>query len=318
MLRKIKDNLKLFFFIIHKWATKLGIHILPVHYYSPVPDILELDKAKDIWAKKSELPGVALDINDQANNLEMICRPYLDEYVGNKIYLEATSKRFGPGFGYIEAQALHAIIRYYKPKTIIEVGCGVSTYCMICASKENVNESNQPSKIFCIEPYPSSKIKTLSELSEIELITEKVQNVPMEFFEKLADSDLLFIDSSHTVKPGSDVNYLILEIIPRLKPGVIIHFHDIYLPYDYQRDVLNTFLHWTETSLLHAFLINNNQVRIIFCMSQLHYDRKDILKEVFPEYNPQIDKNGIVSSSYMTVEEQMSQHFPSSIYIQII
>jgi predicted O-methyltransferase YrrM len=316
MLRKIKNNLGLIYFIIYKWATKLGIHILPVHYYSPVPDILELERTKDIWAIKSELPGILVDINDQANNLQMICRPYLDEYLGNKIYLDGTSKGFGPGFGYIEAQALHAIIRYYKPKTIIEVGCGVSTYCMLCASNENINESNLPSKIFCIEPYPSSKLKTLS---EIELISEKVQNVPMGFFEKLADSDLLFIDSSHTVKPGGDVNYLILEIIPRLKPGVIIHFHDIFLPYDYQRHVLNTFMHWTETSLLHAFLINNNKARIIFCMSQLHYDRKDILKEVFPEYNPQIDKNGLRNSRYMYMpfEEQMSQHFPSSIYIQV-
>jgi len=316
MLRKIKDNLKRIFFIIYKWATKLGIHILPVHYYSPVPDIVELEKTKDIWAKKSELPGILADIDDQSTNLRMICLPYRDEYLGNKIYLDGASKGFGPGFGYIEAQALHAIIRYYKPKTIIEVGCGVSTYCMLSASNENISESNQHSKIFCIEPYSSPKLKTLS---EIELISEKVQNVPMELFEKLGDSDLLFIDSSHTVKPGSDVNYLILEIIPRLKPGVIIHFHDIFLPYDYQHDVLNTFLHWTETSLLHAFLINNNKVRIIFCMSQLHYERKDILKEVFPEYNPQIDKNGLRNSRYMyrLFEEQISQHFPSSIYIQV-
>ncbi|MCL4503941.1 MAG: class I SAM-dependent methyltransferase [Deltaproteobacteria bacterium] len=312
MLREIKDNFKRVFFRFYKFGTSLGIHVLPVHYYSPVPNILELERTKGIWARKSELPGISIDIDDQVENLRMICLPWMGEVLGNKIYLDGVMGGFGPGFGYIEAQALHAIIRHYKPKKIIEVGCGVSTYCMISASKKNTEEVNQTSKIICIEPYPSPK---LNALSEIEMIPEKVQNVPIEPFERLEDGDLLFIDSSHTVKPGSDVNYLILEVIPRLKPGVVVHFHDIFLPYDYQRDVLSTFLHWTETSLLRAFLINNNKVKIIFCMSQLHYERKDILKEVFPEYTPQLDKNGLRDSKYRPFE-QISQHFPSSLYIQ--
>lgn len=312
MLRKIKDNLKKLFFRFYKVATKMGIHIIPVHYYSPLPDILELERTKDIWARKSELPGVSINLAEQAHNLKMICQPFIEEYLDNKAYLDGVSEGFGPGFGYIEAQALHAIVRHYKPKRIIEVGSGVSTNCMLFASKINLYEKNQPTRITCIEPYPSHNIKATT---EIELIPEKVQTVPIKVFEKLADNDLLFIDSSHTVKPGSDVNYLILEIIPRLKPGVIIHFHDIFLPYDYQRQALNTFLHWTETSLLHAFLINNNNVRIIFCMSQLHYDKKDILKEIFPSYNPQQDKNGLSDARYKPFD-QIPQHFPSSIYIQ--
>jgi hypothetical protein len=312
MLRKIKDNLKKAFFRFYKVATKMGIHIVPVHYYSPLPDILELERTKDIWARKSELPGVSIDLDEQACNLKMICQSYIEEYLDNKAYLDGVSEGFGPGFGYIEAQALHAIVRHYKPKRIIEVGSGVSTYCILSASNINLYEKYQPTRITCIEPYPSPKIKALS---EIELIPEKVQNVPMKVFEKLADNDLLFIDSSHTVKPGSDVNYLILEIIPRLKSGVIIHFHDIFLPYDYQRQVLNTFLHWTETSLLRAFLINNNKIGIIFCMSQLHYDKYAILKEVFPLYNPQQDENGLLDARYKPFD-QSHQHFPSSIYIQ--
>jgi hypothetical protein len=138
----------------------------------------------------------------------------------------------------------------------------------------------------------------------------------MKVFENLVENDLLFIVSSHTVKPGSDVNYLILEIIPRLKSGVIINFHDIFLPYDYQRGVLNTFLHWTGTSLLHALLVNNNKLVILFCMGQLHYDKKDMLQEVFPLYNPQQDKNGLMDARYRPFD-QIHQHFHSSIYIQI-
>jgi len=130
----------------------------------------------------------------------------------------------------------------------------------------------------------------------------------------LQQGDLLFIDSSHTVKPGGDVNYLILEVLPRLRKGVIVHFHDIYLPFDYQRDVLQTFFHWAETSLLRAFLIFNDKARIIFCLSHLHYERRDALREVFLEYSPQGDVNGLRLEEYKPFK-LVPEHYPSSIYI---
>jgi predicted O-methyltransferase YrrM len=298
---------------VHKLGIRFGIHILPVHYYSPVPDILELQRTRDVWARKSVLPGVSVNLDAQAANLQFICLAYQSEYAGNKFYKEAVSNHFGPGYGYIEAQALHSFIRHYKPKRIVEVGSGVSTYCMLKASEINAKETGQTSKIVSIEPYPSSKLRTLP---GIELITHKVQNVPFEVFTKLGENDLLFIDSSHTVKAGSDVNYLILEVLPRLRKGVIVHFHDIYLPYDYQRNVSRTFLHWAETSLLRAFLIFNEKVKIIACLSHLHYERQDVLREVFPEYNPQADVNGLSSEKYKPFD-QIPKHFPSSTYLQI-
>ena len=113
------------------------------------------------------------------------------------------------------------------------------------------------------------------------------------------------------------MNHLILDVLPRLNPGVIVHFHDIYLPYDYSPTVLKTFFHWMETSLLRAFLINNERARIVFCQSHLHYDCKNVMKEVFPEYNPQSDINGIQDLKYKPFENPMNKHFPSSIYIQM-
>tara|TARA_Y100000310_G_scaffold342459_1_gene445813 strand:- start:12247 stop:12681 length:435 start_codon:yes stop_codon:yes gene_type:complete len=142
-----------------------------------------------------------------------------------------------------------------------------------------------------------------------------VQEIPFEFFKRLKKGDLLFIDSSHVVKSGSDVNYIILEILPRLNKGVIIHFHDIYLPYDYNRFVLKSFWDWNETSLLRAFLIFNKKVKILFCLSHLHYDRKSVLKQVFPEYNSQSDLDGLCNEECKTFEYP-KKHFPSSIYIQ--
>lgn len=179
----------------------------------------------------------------------------------------------------------------------------------------NREDTGEDFLITCIEPYPSKKLKALK---EIELIEKQVQTVCYgDIFAELGEDDLLFIDSSHTVKPGSDVNHLILEILPQLKAGVMVHFHDIYLPYDYSRSVLQTFFHWMETSLLRAFLLHNERAEIVFCLSQLHYDCKEVMKEVFPEYNPQLDSNGILDEKYKPFESPVDEHFPSSIYIKI-
>jgi len=313
-MRIINSRIKRFLFTVHKLFIRLGIHIIPVHFHSPVPNVVELDKTRELWARKSSLPGVSIDLDRQEENMRNICKPFQSEYVDNEIYLESKINQFGPGFGYIEAQALHSIIRHYKPKQIVEVGCGESTFCMLKASEINENESGHRTEIVSIEPYPSERLK---KLKQIELISQPVQMVPLDVFTKLNKGDLLFIDSTHTVKVGGDVNYLILEVLPRLQQGVIVHLHDIYLPYDYQPSVLRTFYHWAETSLLHAFLIFNNRVDIIFCLTQFHHERKDVLKEVFPNYRPQKDLHGIRDEQYKAFE-QNPDHFPTSIYIQIL
>jgi hypothetical protein len=309
MKRYIKDKLKTLFFYIYKICTRYKFHILPIHFYSPLPDILELEKTKSIWAKKSELPGLQVNLDEQVINLITICQPYHEEYVKNIFYQAAATEQLSGGFGYIEQQGLYSVIRYYKPKRIIEVGSGTSTFSMLAAAKINANETKETCLITCIDPYPSTTIKNDSNIS---LIHQKIQYMPITMFQELNANDILFIDSSHTVKPGSDVNFLILEVLPRLSKGVIIHFHDIYLPYDYQRRVLSTFYYWAETSLLRAFLIFNNKFKIIFCMSHLHYDCKEALAIVFPEYNPQKDIDGLL------IDEQVDlKHFPSSIYLQV-
>ena len=313
MRRQLRDSLKRSLFRVYKLATRLGIHVIPVHYYSPVPNIIELERTKDEWAKKSELPALRVDLDQQAENLRAICLPYQAEYAGNAAYREAMAKQFGPGYGYVEAQALHSVIRHFKPKRIIEVGSGVSTHCMLAALQLNSKEGGHDTTMTCVEPYPSLWLRNTT---QIRLLEKKVQAVPMDVLIELGDRDFLFVDSSHAVKPGSDVNHLILEVLPRLQPGVIVHFHDIYLPYDYQRNVLKTFLHWSETSLLRAFLTHNDHVRIIFCLSHLHYEHPDDLSEVFPEYHPQTDFDGLIPTSTRAFEISAS-HFPSSIYLQI-
>ena len=304
------------FLYVHRLGLKLGIQLIPNHYYSPVANIDKLRKTKDFWAIKSELPGILYDLEEQAINLRTICTPFKKEYIENSNYLDAVANHFGPGFGYIEAQALHCMIRYYKPRKIVEVGSGVSTFCSLKAMEINKKETNQKSSITAIEPNPSENLK---KLKGIQIIQKEVQLVPHTVFTELESGDILFIDSSHTVKPGSDVNYLILEILPRLKSGVIVHFHDIFLPYDYQREILTSFFQWSETSLLRAFLINNDKVRIVFCLSCLHYDKQVTLRDIFPKYTPQKDIDGLSYGLYppFLPLNNINDHFPSSIYLQI-
>ena len=116
------------------------------------------------------------------------------------------------------------------------------------------------------------------------LIEKKLQDIDLEFFSQLDSGDVLFIDSSHTVKIGGDVNYLFLEVLPRLRPGVIVHVHDIFLPFEYRRDwVLDEFRFWTEQYLLQAFLTFNSEFEVLLANSYLnHYHQQD-LKAAFPD-----------------------------------
>ncbi len=305
---RLRHLLKNAFFRLYRLCLRCGFHLIPDHYYASLPNILDLERTRESWAGRSELPGISIDVDEQVESLTAVCLPYKAEYLSNAIFKEAVS-RLGSGYGYIEAQVLHAVIRSYKPRRIIEVGSGVSTYCMAAASRLNSAEGGSPCHIMSIEPFPSDGLKALS---GIILKQVQVQSVPVEAFTELEQNDLLFIDSSHAVRPGGDVNYLVLEILPRLRPGVVVHFHDICFPYDYQRDLLHTCLFSSETSLLRAFLISNDRVKILFSLSLLHYDRAAVLKTLFPGYDPQPSTDGLRSDA-----SGPDQHFPSSIYLQI-
>lgn len=311
-MRISKGPLKRAFLKFHRFGLHFGVQILPAHYYSPAPNLLELERTKHRWARPSDLPGISCDLDEQVATLRSICLPYQSEYSGNATYREALEA--GPGYGYIEAQALHAVVRHLKPGRIVEVGSGASTVCIVHAAERNATETGIRTEITAIEPNPFTRLK---DVAAIELIRQPVQTVPLEVFTRLGQRDLLFIDSSHTVKPGGDVNYLILEVLPRLRPGVTVHFHDINYPYDYARDTCHTFLHWAEGSLLRAYLTFNSRARILVCMSLLHYSRKDALKEIFPEYDPERDQDGMRPQEYIPFSP-VREHFPSSLYLEIL
>ena len=211
------------------------------------------------------------------------------------------------GYGEIESQLLYAFIRRKKPAKIVQIGCGVSTAVILRAA---IDEGYCP-EIVCIEPFPTEYLERLAAEQSIRLIKEKAQKVDIQVLSDISANDLLFVDSTHTVKPGSEVNRLILEVFPRLKKGTWIHLHDIYFPYDFKRDLLDADLFfWSESTLLQAFLTQNNSCRIDCSMSMLHYAAPDKLKLLLTDYVPQGNENGLKTES--------GKHFPSAIYLQTI
>jgi predicted O-methyltransferase YrrM len=208
--------LKRLVFAVHRGAARLQLHVLPRHYYSNVADLHELEATRSTWARRSEMAGVEWDVATQERALREICLPCRDEYGANETYRSAVTGKFGPGYGPVEAQVLHAVVRHFRPRRIIEVGSGVSTACLRAAAGLNARDAGSRARITCIEPYPSDALKALD---DVDLVSRPVQSVPPAVFEELGEGDLLFIDSSHSAKTGSDVAYLFLEVLPRLRPG---------------------------------------------------------------------------------------------------
>jgi hypothetical protein len=183
-------------------------------------------------------------------------------------------------FSYSDAMSYYAMIRKYKPKTIIEVGSGFSTLVALKGI-----ERNQVGKVICIEPFPTVFLRNLK---GIELVEKKAQELSDEFFnQELSDGDFLFIDSTHTVKSGSDCLHLYLRVLPRLRPELFIHAHDIFLPFPLPLDwALNRHIYWTEQYLLLGYMIGNDRCKVILGSSFAEHKLPNELRAFMHNYYP--------------------------------
>lgn len=160
-----------------------------------------------------------------------------------------------------DATVLHGMIRIFKPKKLIEVGSGFSSAMTLDTNEHFFNNSIN---LTFIEPYPDRLNNLLKETDNVNLIVDNLQNIPVSVFEELNENDILFIDSTHVSKLESDVNYLFFEIFPRLKPGVVIHLHDIFENFEYPMAWIDEGRIWNEIYLLRAFLQNNSSFKMLF------------------------------------------------------
>ncbi len=298
----VRQKSKALALALHRFGERFGLHLLPVHYYSPLPDRHALARSIDEWARASDMPGVEWNVEHQFTALRDVVAQSTGESDGFDAYQHATQGEFGPGFGPIEARVLYAVLRAVKPARVVEVGAGVSTAVALAALSRNGSGT-----VTCIEPYPRAALRRLP----ITLVESPVQSVPQDYFTTLQAGDVLFIDSTHVVRVGGDVNLIVLEILPRLSPGVLVHFHDIYLPYDYPPDLFASLWSWNETSLIRAYLAGNRSIEVLFCLSALHHANPSALADIFPEYRPRRMVNGLYS------DEGPNTQFPASLWLRV-
>lgn len=291
---------------LFEFGQRFGVNILPKHFYSSIPDIIAM-RNDDSWRKPFEMCGVAgVDLPGQIAFLEDLCPPSLvDQWPTLHVYnMASVENGEGGGYGIIEAEILHAFVRRHCPQRIVQIGCGLSTSVILRAA----SMANYAPDVVCVEPHPSGFLLHAKEEGRIALAEMGAEKVDRNVMTALEAGDMLFVDSTHTVKPGSEVNRVILDVLPRLVPGVFIHFHDIHFPYDYQRELLShdIFFH-AESTLLHAFLINNACCRILLSSSMLHYWAPERIAALLPHYRPQGNADGLRAAG--------GAHYPSATYL---
>ena len=188
-------------------------------------------------------------------------------------------------YRYSDAVFLYLMIRKHNPQRIIEIGSGFSSAIML--DTNDLFYKNKSIQFTFIEPNPQDRLDGLINLEDrknCKIHVEKVQNVDLSIYQELQENDVLFIDSSHLSKAGSDLNFIMFNILPILKPGVIIHFHDVFYPFEYPKDWLTKErFYWNECYLLRAFLMNNSNYEIIFFNSAAHKFQGEFLLKEMPE-----------------------------------
>jgi len=236
----------------------------PGHFYSPIPDMQFVQKNKLTLFNRevSELPGIELNDNIQLCLLERIAEhystmPHTDSSRQDLRYTFENNM-----YRHTDAIFLYGILCEMKPKRIIEVGGGYTTTLMldVLDTSPELNFS-----LVTIEPYPDRLLSLLKEHDKqaLKLIQRPIQDIPKSVFEQLKPGDILFVDSSHISKIGSDVNYLLFEILPALKAGVYIHFHDVFYPFEYPESWVEKGKFWNEGYMLRAFLQYNHDFQIV-------------------------------------------------------
>jgi Methyltransferase domain len=291
-------------------GQRFGVDVLPRHFYSQIPDIRAL-KADRSWQRPYSLVGVGgADVEQQLSWLRQVCPPDVASILPSLNLQEEARRANGAlGYGPIEADVLYSVVRTAAPRRMTQVGAGASTWISLKAAED----AGRTIDITCVDPFPTEFLKQLHRTGSIALRDVPVQALPASELADLEAGDILFIDSTHTVSPGSDVNHMILEVLPRLRKGVLVHFHDITIPYGFSPHVLSSDLFfWNETVLLHAYLADNPRFEIRAGMAMLHDAALERVQEIIPTYrNPMKNQGGV------RFGEQDGQ-FPDSMWLEVM
>ena len=262
-------------------APSFGRDVVARNIYSPVPEVPP--PAWEGWHRRHPLPGIEVDPDAQLRYLESELAPYLGEFRPPMTTSKAREYHLDNGFyGAGDAEVLYATIRRHTPRRILELGGGFSTLVSAEACAANIRDGH-PVEMTSVDPEP--RITLPDRLaSTVRPERADVRDLALERFLALEADDVLFVDTTHTVKLGSEVNRVVLEVLPRLRPGVLVHFHDIFLPYDYPRAWLARGTYVNEQYLVHALLVENPHWEIRIGLHALARECPERIRAAIPSF----------------------------------
>ena len=247
------------------------------HFYSPVTNPADLATREDeIW---TDAPFTCHDISFNDPLHQAILAEWFPRHMGRYDYPESCEDpdRFftrNPMFSWLDSRALFVFLLECQPRRLIEIGSG---YSSLLTADVNHRFLGNAMEFSCIEPYPRDFLKKgfpgLGKLHQT-----RVEKTGLGIFNELEAGDILFVDSSHVSRTGSDVNFIVFEILPRLPQGVMVHFHDIFLPQEYPRQwAIDENRSWNEQYLLRALLMNSNTWEVMFGCNYAHLSHRPLV-----------------------------------------
>ena len=279
--------------ISKKILNFIGVFPLIDHYYEPQFNFNSFNKN---LRNDRNLPGINLNLTRQIKNLQKLI--YKKELIKLNLEDKTTNYQFyikNAFFGFGDAEVYYQLIRQLKPKNILEVGSGYSTLIALEAIKKNEENDKVKTKITCVEPYENKWLDNLN----IRILRKKIEDVDEIYFSNLKSNDILFLDSSHIIRPQGDVLKIFLEIIPKLNKGVIVHVHDIFTPKNYPaRWLIQENKFWNEQYLVETLMMNQNKYEIYLMLNYLKNNAYDDLQKACP---------------YLK-----KHHEPASLYIKVL
>lgn len=258
------------------------------HFYSLYPDMKDIDKKYNEVCSREEIKNIDFNVDLQYSFLERMktLLPTIPDWekhnhsINGKYRYQIDSTSFCVP----DATCLHLMLRILKPRRLIEVGSGWSSAVTLDTNEFYLDKQID---ISFIEPRPDVLYKVLKEEDNCEIKNIGLEKVALSYFEQLEKGDVLFIDSTHVSKIGSDINYLLFEILPQLKSGVYIHFHDIFYPFEHPCEWLKKEGYiWNELYMIRAFLMNNKQYKILFFFDYLVKKHANKVNECLNMLNP--------------------------------
>jgi predicted O-methyltransferase YrrM len=246
----------------------LRIFAPPGHFYSPYPDVADLQarEAEVFGRDAGRIPGVDLRVDEQWALLDELA-PHIDglQFARTKEEATARGERYwseNPAYGDGDALFLTGMLRHIRPKRFVELGCGYSSARTLDVWQHDLDRSTE---LTFVDPYPQllDSLLAADDRSRVAIHADRTQDVSLDLIRSLDAGDVLFIDSTHVAKTDSDVNHIFFEVLPALSPGVTVHLHDIFAGFEYPAEWVYERRAWTEQYVLRAFLQYNPAFEIV-------------------------------------------------------